>query len=201
MSADRPSAMRMIAALGSFCLAAGLLLGITAYITRGPIEQARIDNVNAAIAAVAPRFTNNPSADAVEVTRPDGHVITVYPAINADTLAGAAVESYSPDGFSGEIKVMYGFDSRGAVTGYRVLSHAETPGLGAKMTDWFASPEGSRTSVIGLDPTLRRAYVSKDGGDVDGITAATISSRAFLDALRRAHEAFIEYRDIKYPEK
>lgn len=86
---------------------------------------------------------------------------------------------------------MYGFDKDGNVTGYQVISHAETPGLGAKMGDWFHSPEGHR-SVIGLNPATTNMTVSKDGGDIDAITAATITSRAFLDALRRASSAYLK---------
>ncbi len=104
-------------------------------------------------------------------------------------LVGAAVESYSSQGFSGDIKLIYGFDTEGNITGYAVMQHAETPGLGAKMDEWFRSPEGRR-SVIGLNPSTSNLTVSKDGGDVDAITAATITSRAFLDALSRAANAF-----------
>lgn len=190
----KSSFLTMVLSLGGFTLVAGLLLGFVSHLTEKPIAEARQRAINDAIAAVAPAFTNSPSAEAVDVAQPDGHVIVIYPACQADTLCGAAVQSYSLSGFSGEIDVMFGFDLRGEVTGYSVLTHAETPGLGAKMEEWFRSPEGRR-SVIGLDPSLRRAYVSKDGGEVDGITAATISSRAFLDALRRAHDAFIEYRN------
>ncbi len=69
------------------------------------------------------------------------------------------------------------------------MSHAETPGLGAKMDEWFRSSEGKR-SVIGLNPSVSRPAVSKDGGEVDAITAATITSRAFLDALVRASDVY-----------
>ena len=79
------------------------------------------------------------------------------------------------------------------------MSHAETPGLGAKMGDWFKMSEGKR-SVIGLNPSATEGglTVSKDGGQVDAITAATITSRAFLDALNRASRA---YSQLKSSEK
>ena len=85
--------------------------------------------------------------------------------------------------------MIYGFDIDGNITGYEVMSHAETPGLGAKMGEWFRSPEGKR-NVIGLNPATSNMTVAKDGGDIDAITAATITSRAFLDALTRAHKAY-----------
>ena len=93
------------------------------------------------------------------------------------------------NGFSGEINIIYGFDQEGNVTGFEVVQQAETPGLGAKMNDWFRMPEGKR-SIIGLNSANNNLTVSKDGGDVDAITAATITSRAFLDALTRADKAF-----------
>lgn len=97
------------------------------------------------------------------------------------------------NGFSGEVRVMYGFAADGTITGYEVLSHAETPGLGAKMNEWFRSDIGNR-SVIGHNPANTEMRVSKDaGGAIDAITAATISSRAFLEALRESYKAFLEY--------
>ena len=78
------------------------------------------------------------------------------------------------------------------VRDYRVIRHAETPGLGAKMEQWFRDPSGAR-SVIGRNPSIESFTVSKDGGAVDAITAATISSRAFLQTLRDAYMAYREY--------
>jgi electron transport complex protein RnfG len=78
-----------------------------------------------------------------------------------------------------------------------VLSHAETPGLGAKMNEWFRSDIGNR-SVIGRNPANTEMRVTKDaGGTIDAITAATISSRAFLDALRESYKAFVAYNGHK----
>lgn len=102
---------------------------------------------------------------------------------------GAAVESYSKKGFSGEIKVIVGFDTEGTLCNYSVLQHSETPGLGAKMQDWFRTDK-NKQSVIGRKLDGSGLKVTKDGGDVDAITAATISSRAFLDAVNRAYSAY-----------
>ena len=73
----------------------------------------------------------------------------------------------------------------------------ETPGLGAKMKDWFRDPTGKR-SIIGRNPGAENMTVTKDGGTVDAITAATISSRAFLKTLK---DAFAAYRNIQEKEK
>lgn len=195
MKIGKESLAGMVVSLGGFTLIAGLLLGLIHNITLEPIEEAARRSEVEAIESVVPEFTNDPSASAVEVDV-EGVPMVVYPAMNGDNLVGAAVKSYSDEGFSGRIDVMFGFDAEGCVTGYAVLSHAETPGLGAKMDTWFRSEEGSR-SVLGIDPSRQKAFVAKDGGEVDGITAATITSRAFLGALRRAADAFAIYKDSK----
>lgn len=176
----------MVLSLGVITVAAAAVLAWVYSITKQPIAEVELNKKVEAIAGVVPPFDNNPM-DEAWVDTVTG--LTVYPATLAGQFVGAAVESYSPDGFSGEINVIFGFDRDGTVTGYSVIKHSETPGLGAKMEQWFRDPAGHR-SVIGLNPAKARVEVSKDGGDVDGITAATISSRAFLDALRRGYKAF-----------
>ena len=190
LSADSP--WRPVGVLGVICVAAGALLGGVYALTAEPIEQARGFRRTEAIAAVAPPFTNNPVADAVTITLDgDAQAVTVYPAWDADSLAGAAVSSWSLEGFSGEIDVMVGFNADGSVRGFSVMSQQETPGLGARMAEWFAP--GAPGDIAGIKPDGAYPTVSKDGGDIDGITAATISSRAFLQAVRRAAVAFATY--------
>lgn len=94
------------------------------------------------------------------------------------------------DGFGGKMKVMFGFAPDGTVLGYKVLEHSETPGLGDKSVWWFQNADKPGQNIVGrvADGTF---CVSKDGGDVDAITAATISSRAFLKA---ANEAYMTFR-------
>ena len=104
-------------------------------------------------------------------------------------VVGGAVESNTKKGFSGEIRVIVGFDMDGKILNYSVLQHAETPGLGAKMQEWFRADK-NKQSVLGRTIPDGGLKVTKDGGDVDAITAATISSRAFLDAVNRAYSAF-----------
>ena len=99
---------------------------------------------------------------------------------------GAAVES-TTGGFGGDLKVLVGFDPEGKVLGYTLLEHAETPGLGAKADKWFQ--KGEKGDIIGKDPK-EPLTVSKDGGQVDAITASTITSRAFLLAVNNAYNAY-----------
>ncbi len=182
--------LNMVLSLGVITIVAAALLAGVYSVTKEPIAAAQLAKQVDAVSAVVPAFDNDPVAEAVEIT-PEGEdvALKVFPARKDGSLVGAAVESYSSAGFSGDIRVIYGFDADGTVTGYAVMSHAETPGLGAKMDEWFRSSEGKR-SVIGLNPSVSRPAVSKDGGEVDAITAATITSRAFLDALVRASDVY-----------
>lgn len=193
MNINKSSLAGMVLSLGAITVIAATVLAVVYRLTAAPIEEAQRQKQVEAVRQVTPPFDNDPIAEAA--TMDDG--TTVYPARKGGELVGAAVESYSDKGFSGNISVMYGFDTDGTVTGYAVLSHAETPGLGAKMGEWFADPQGHR-SVIGKNPATTSMYVTKDpGGDIDAITAATITSRAFLDALRRAHNSFNTYRNAQ----
>ncbi len=193
MSEKKESLLSMVVSLGVITIVAAVLLAWVNNITDAPKKATEIQRQVEAVQKVVPEFDNNPISDAVMVELDNGELLTLYPAKNSGSLVGVAVESFSNDGFSGEIKVMYGFDREGNIYGYEVLSHAETPGLGAKMQEWFVSEVGNR-SVIGKNPQKTSMFVSKDaGGEIDGITAATITSRAFLDALRQANDAYLKY--------
>lgn len=179
----------MLLSLTIICVAAGAILaGVNMY-TAGPIAASKAATLEAAIKAVTPEFDNKPSEEAYMVAISEGDSLKIYPATKGGELVGAAVESNSQKGFSGEIRVIVGFDKEGKLLNYSVLQHAETPGLGAKMQDWF-STDKNKQSVLGRDLTGGPLKVTKDGGDVDAITAATITSRAFLDAVNRAYSAF-----------
>ena len=97
---------------------------------------------------------------------------------------GYAVET-AVDGFGGTFRVMVGFDQEGNILGYEILEHQETPGLGSHMEHWFKNADKPGQNIIGRKAGALQ--VSKDGGDVDAITAATISSRAFLKAVNQAY--------------
>lgn len=185
----------MVMSLGIITACAGALLGGMYVLTEEPIARQTAEMQVAAIREVAPPFTNNPEDDKATYNI-DGNEVTVYPAINNGKLVGAAVKATSMNGFSGEITVMCGFDADGTVRDYRVLQQAETPGLGAKMEMWFRDPAGAR-SVIGKNPATTSFFVTKDTeqhGEIDGITAATISSRAFLSIMRTAFDAYLKYQ-------
>jgi electron transport complex protein RnfG len=186
----KSSLLNMVVVLGATTILAGLLLGLVNAVTTEPRLKAAAEKQQQALTTLLGKFDNNPTEDATSV-EVDNQTATIYPATVGGKLTAAAVESTSPNGFSGEIKIMTAFAANGDITGYRVMEQGETPGLGAKMVDWFEG-EGQR-SIIGRNPSQARLIVSKDGGDVDGITAATISSRAFLEAVNTASKAFKIY--------
>lgn len=100
---------------------------------------------------------------------------------------GTAIET-AVDGFGGTFRVMVGFDAEGNILGYEILEHQETPGLGSHMVHWFKNADKPGQNIIGRK--AGELQVSKDGGDVDAITAATITSRAFLKAINKAYAEF-----------
>ncbi|MDE6564695.1 MAG: RnfABCDGE type electron transport complex subunit G [Muribaculaceae bacterium] len=170
----------MTAGLCGIALVAGAALAGVNILTEEPIAEAQAAARRQAIAEVLPQFDNNPADEAYEY---DG--LTLFPAKMSGADVGMAVETYSDNGFSGRFTILAGFDMAGRLTGYRVLSHAETPGLGARMSDWF-SEDGTQHSAIGHTMPFG---IKADGGDIDAITGATITSRAFMEALNKAAEA------------
>lgn len=179
----------MFLSLTIICVVAGAILaGVNMY-TTGPIAASKAAALEQAIKEVTPEFDNKPTEDAYMAVTADGDSLKIYPAMKEGKLVGAAVESNTKKGFSGEIKVIVGFGNDGKLLNYSVLQHAETPGLGAKMQEWFRMDK-NKQSVLGRSLADGELKVTKDGGDVDAITAATITSRAFLNAINRAYSAF-----------
>lgn len=188
----------MFLSLSIICLTVAVLLAQVNKMTAKPIADAKAMKLQNAISEVVPAFDNDPVAEAYRMPVGTGDSLLVYPAKKGDKVVGYAVNSSSNNGFSGEIQIMIGFDMEDRLINYAVLQHAETPGLGSKMTDWFKNKEKPSQSVIGRDLSQRALAVSKDGGEVDAITASTITSRAFLEAVNRAYQAYSESRENAY---
>lgn len=176
----------MVLSLTGFSVVAGALLGWVNDITAEPIAQANAKTLSDAIAVVVPGFDNNP-AEAPEEIEVEGVSYKIYKATKEGQPIGAAVESLS-NGFGGALKVLVGFDNEGNIIDYSLLSHAETPGLGSKAADWFK--KGAKGDITGKNPGEQPLVVSKDGGQIDAITASTITSRAFLNAVNNAYAAY-----------
>lgn len=178
----------MFLSLTIICAAAGGILAGVNQLTREPIEHAKKLKLENAIKEVVPEFDNSPSDEMYYGKIGQNDSLKIYPAKKDGLLVGIAIESNSTKGFGGEIKIIVGLDTAGTVLNYAVLQHAETPGLGDKMAAWFKTDK-NKQSIIHKNLSRETLSVSKDGGSVDAITAATISSRAFLDAVNRAYWA------------
>ena len=165
---------------------ASVSLGVVYELTKGPKADAENMKKNFAIKKVVPDFNNEPNAEAYRIATADGtDSLTCYPAKKDDSLVGTAIESYTMKGFSGLIRVMVGLSPEGNIINTSVLEQKETPGLGTKMTQPFFKDQ-----FMGKNPEVFRMTVKKDGGEVDAITASTITSRAYCDALQRAFDAY-----------
>lgn len=180
----------MVIVLTVTTMLAGFLLGYFYQSTAEAREKAAKDKLVGAISQVVSGFDNDPSTEKTEIMV-DNQQVVIYPAMRGGELIGCAVESSSNNGFSGNITIVTGFDRDCNILGYNVISHAETPGLGAKMNEWFRN-DINRT-VVGRNPIKKVLKVTKDNGEIDGITAATISSRAFLEAINTAAEGAMTY--------
>ena len=188
MAGKESTLKNMVLSLLIISLVASVALGYVYEFTKGPIEVAKAAKVNDAIRAVVPACDNNPSAEVYKVAY-EKDTLNVYPAKKGGQLVGAAVETYTEKGFAGHISLMVGFLPDGTINDIAVVSHHETPGLGDKMDK---SKSNFSLQFMGKNPKDFKLMVKKDGGDVDAITASTISSRAFCDAVTRAYNAFMK---------
>ena len=180
----------MVLVLTGVAVVMGAILAFVNHLTEGPIaqqkERALADGIKTVMVCddivVA-------QTDTVKQSDAKGKELTyiIYQAKDAQGQdLGAAVES-TTGGFGGDLKVLVGFNPEGTILGYTLLEHAETPGLGAKADKWFQ--KGEKGDIIGKSPQ-EPLTVSKDGGQVDAITASTITSRAFLLAVNNAYNAY-----------
>ena len=178
--------INMLVALFVITAVSGGVLGLVYGFTKDAIAEVDQKKNEAAIQAVLPLEGEiTYQADTMSYTY-EG-VESQFPcnlAYDANgNFKGAAIKT-SEGGFGGKIDLMVGILADGTIKGTSVLSHAETPGLGANMTGKF------KDQFVDKNPASFTLKVKKDGGDVDAITAATITSRAFSKAVDKAYQAF-----------
>lgn len=180
--------LNMTAVLFGITLVASAGVGVVNMITAEPIAQAKQAATKAALTEVLPPFDGTTSEELTIDEMP----ITVYAATKGSAVAGYAVQTMTKQGFSGVVRLMVGFTPEGEVVNVNVLEQSETPGLGTKMADegnpLLMSVKGQKLEEKKL--VDGKLAVRKDGGDVDALTAATISSRAYVDAMARAYAAY-----------
>ena len=184
MAAKKDTLLNMFIALFVICVVSGGVLGLVYNATKDPIAAAETAKKTEAIKNVLPEF-NELKETKVKSALEDVD-IPFYLAYDANNnFIGAAVETFTNKGFSGNISLMVGILANGTINNISVLQHAETPGLGSKMSE-----SSFKDQFNNKNTTSFNFNVKKDGGDVDAITAATISSRAFCDAVNRALSTF-----------
>jgi len=199
--------MNMALSLLLIAVVAAALLAFVNAKTQGPIAKINAQIENDAIRSV---LVGDSDVDMrVESPETKGELM-LYRAYNDhEGLIGTAVRTVDHNAFGGDLTLMVGFSPDGTVLGYEVLAHEETPGLGAQAVTWFKqsasqsdgeqsrfsevmlgkADAGGNHNIVGMNPGTSDFTVSKDGGDVDAITASTITSRAFLRAVQAAYDA------------
>lgn len=184
------SITNMVLVLVGVALITGGILAYVNHITEAPIklqaEKTLADGIKAVMGGVQLSVAEN---DTIKQTiKGKEAVFVIHKTVDSNKQdLGVAVES-TTGGFGGDLKVLVGFDKDGNILGYTILQHAETPGLGAKADKWFQ--KDGKGSIIGKNPNKDNLTVKKDGGDIDAITASTITSRAFLLAVTQAYNAY-----------
>lgn len=169
---------------------AGLLLAVTEFITKPRIlrnrqlqlQQAKKDVLPQAAFFYSGTVSDKESNEEVEYTA----------GFCENRKMVGLIFTVSPSGYAGPINMVLGIDKSGDLSGISVLSHTETPGLGSKIED--------KDFISAVINAARNAEINfglrQDGGDVDAITAATISSKAFLDGVMKGKNQFAQIKHL-----
>ena len=186
---------RLLLTLTLIAAISGAILALVEQATREPIKEQHRQQMLRALNAVLPEFDNNPDTDTLTITTTtdrQGNPVdtTFYRGRKDHQLTGTAFQVVAPDGYSGNIVVMVGIRPDHSVHAIEILTHAETPGLGDKISEpWYKALFTGKT----LDSSDWR--VKKDGGDFDQLTGATISARAVVGAVRTGLELYREHEN------
>jgi electron transport complex protein RnfG len=175
----------MVSTLLLISTVAAFSLGMVFNLTKEPIALAKKAKQEAAIKAVLPAFDRLEVLQVKSAWEDDSLQFNL--AYQNDQFVGVAISSFTNKGFGGNIRLMVGLLPDGSINNISVLEHKETPGLGDKMQK---NKSSWSEQFNGKNPGSFKLAVTKDGGDVDAITAATISSRAYTDAVKRAYETY-----------
>jgi electron transport complex protein RnfG len=176
--------------LGVVALVTSAALVVANDLTREPIASAEARDLQASLSQVLPEglADNDLLKDTLEIDK-----VTLYRARKAGIVTGA-VFHMANRGYAGDIVVLMGIDSRGVLTGARVLKHQETPGLGDKIEaakgPWIHEFTGKSLG----DPPAEKWGVKKDGGTFDQFAGATITPRAVVKSVKQGLEFFAAHR-------
>ena len=221
MSKVKVSVFRLTLSLGLIAGCSAALMARVYVFTQGPIAARALENTNKALQELLPEFDNQPAEETVTLNSPKNVPVTFYRARRNGELVGTAAEIITGEGFSGDITVMVGLDCKGRITTVLVTRQTETPGLGTVVTErkrkktilnLFDEPENglppnsvldqlSGLSGMKVDAATGATWthpegewkLRKDGGSLDAVTGATITSRAVVDAVHQIALTFAEH--------
>jgi len=188
MAKKESTLFNMVFSLVVVAILSSSVLGYVYEITKEPIAEALKAKKAKAIREVVAEFDNNPVEDMYKIPTVDAtDSLEIYPAMMGGTNVGNAIRTYSPNGYSGNVWLMVGFMPDGTINKISVLEHKETPGLGSKMND-----DKFKNQFLGKNPADFNLKVKKDGGQVDALSGATITSRAFGQAVQQAYDSYMK---------
>ena len=189
--AIKSSFKNMVLCLFVICMVCSALLAGVYALTKETIEIGDAQRNEAAIKEVLPSTAS--VIDTLKTIKVDGTTYSYNRAFDAEGNTVGCAINVAPSGFGGPIKMKVGFNADGIVWNVKVLSHAETPGLGAKCTEPACSKQFHE-----LDPSdEKNLKVKKDGGNLTAITASTITSRAYAEGVAQAVEVFNAIKDME----
>ena len=186
-----------IALLGGVALMASAAISVADWLTRADIAQRQLEDLQATLQQVVPvaYYDNDLVRDAVTVNDGQRPVI-VYRARRNGQVQAVCYQVSAPGYGNSAMVMIMSVDRNGALLGVRVISHAETPGLGDKIelsrSDWILRFNGRSLN----DPPPSGWAVKKDGGVFDQFTGATITPRALVKAVKGGLEFFAVHRAL-----
>lgn len=179
--------LRMVVVLSLLCGLSGFALSYLKMITAPRIEEQVLTYVQGpALAHVFTHAENSPIADRRTFPLPDGGDMTVFPAMSGGKLVGVALEERGK-GYGGSIGVMVGFNTADdTLAGIGITTLKETPGLGMRITEpgFTGQFTGDKTPVA----------LKAQGGKVDAVSGATISSNGAVEAVNKAAKIYAEIK-------
>jgi Na+-translocating ferredoxin:NAD+ oxidoreductase subunit G len=188
ITVNKDSVIVMVAVLMTTCFIAGAALSFTYAATKDAIAAAEAAARLSSVRTVLPSFDGDPIEVTVAI---DGTERAFYIGKKDDRIVGIATPA-SALGYGGQVTILVGVDPSGVLTGLTLLTHQETPGLGTKVAEPFFLSQFIGKSLRGASEEFK---VKKDGGTIDAVTAATITSRAVAKAATEAIQTFLQVKE------
>ena len=188
MAKKEDSVLKMVVVLMVTCIFSGVALAYTYNLTKDKIAQTEKEAGLSAVKKVLPVYDGIPQEKIINI---DGVEKSIYIGKKDGKIVGFAIPS-GAIGYGGMVNILVGIDTNGKVTGMELLAHQETPGLGskageAKFKDQFKGKFLKSVSEV--------FSVRKDGGDIEAITAATITSRAVTNGVTEALRIYLKNKE------